>query len=86
MFFRLIFDERAASLSRVPSHSGQTVNVTARSTKARTCGCNESGSLASKELADLRDQAGVGEVDALDLDFGRLLVEQGVEFFFRELA
>ena len=30
-----ILEERAASLSRVPSQSGQLVNVTARSTKAR---------------------------------------------------
>ena len=34
-----IFDDRAASLSRVPSHSGHVVKVTTRSTKARTCGC-----------------------------------------------
>ena len=40
-----IFEERAASLSLVPSHSGQVVNVTARSTKARMCGCIASGSL-----------------------------------------
>ena len=39
MFFRLIFDDRAASLSRVPSHSGQVVNVIARSTNAPMCGC-----------------------------------------------
>jgi len=30
-----IFDERAASLSRVPLQSGQGVKVTARSTNAR---------------------------------------------------
>ena len=30
-----IVDERAASLSRVPSQSGHVVNTTARSTKAR---------------------------------------------------
>ena len=42
-----IFDDRAASLSRVPSHSGQVVNVTARSTKARMCGCIASTSLDS---------------------------------------
>src|SRR5205823_6048256 len=34
-----ILDDRAASLSRVPPHAGQGVNVTARSTKARMCGC-----------------------------------------------
>ena len=45
MLFFLIFDERAASLSRVPSHSGQVVKVTARSTNARMCGCIASRSL-----------------------------------------
>ncbi len=42
-----IFDDRAPSLSRVPPHSGHVVKVTARSTKARMCGCIASGSLAS---------------------------------------
>ncbi len=46
----LIFDERAASLSRLPPHSGQVMNVTARSTKARMCGCSESTSLDSIDL------------------------------------
>ena len=45
MLIPLIFDDRAASLSRVPSHSGQVVKVTARSTKARMCGCIASTSL-----------------------------------------
>src|SRR3712207_7603703 len=36
MLMPSIFDERAASLSRVPSQSGQVVNVIARSTKARS--------------------------------------------------
>ncbi len=40
-----IFDDRAASVSRVPSHSGQVVKVTARSTNARMCGCIASLSL-----------------------------------------
>ena len=47
MLIPLIFDDRAASLSRVPSHSGQVVNVTARSTNARMCGCIASTSLDS---------------------------------------
>ena len=47
MLIPLIFDDRAASLSRVPSHSGQAVKVTARSTKARMCGCIASTSLDS---------------------------------------
>ena len=45
MLIPAIFDDRAASASRVPSQSGQVVNVTARSTKARMCGCIASRSL-----------------------------------------
>ena len=47
MLMPLIFDDRAASLSRVPPQSGQAVKVTARSTKARMCGCSASTSLDS---------------------------------------
>ena len=47
MLIPSIFEERAASLSRVPSQSGQVVKVMARSTKARMCGCIASRSLAS---------------------------------------
>ena len=47
MLIPSILDERAPSLSRVPSHSGQVANVTARSTKARMCGCIASTSLDS---------------------------------------
>ena len=42
-----IFEERAASLRRVPPQSGQVLKVTARSTKARMCGCSASTSLES---------------------------------------
>ncbi len=44
MLIPWILDERAASLSRVPSHSGQVENVTTRSTNARTWGCSASTS------------------------------------------
>ena len=47
MLIPSIFDARAASVRRVPAHSGQVAKVTARSTKARMCGCSESRSLAS---------------------------------------
>ena len=47
MFRPSIFEERAPSLSRVPPHSGQAANVTARSTNARMCGCIASVSLES---------------------------------------
>jgi hypothetical protein len=46
-----IFDDRAASLSRVPSQSGHVVNTTARSTNARTCGCIASTSLDSIDFS-----------------------------------
>ncbi|SLJ82493.1 Uncharacterised protein [Mycobacteroides abscessus subsp. abscessus] len=45
MLMPLIFDDRAPSLSRVPSHSGQVRKVIARSTNARMCGCIASRSL-----------------------------------------
>ena len=50
MLIPSIFDDRAASLSRVPSQSGQVVNVTARSTNARTCGCIASLSLERNDF------------------------------------
>ena len=45
-----IFDDRAAWLSRVPSHSGQAANVTAWSTNAPMCGCIASLSLDRKDF------------------------------------
>ena len=45
MLMPRILDDRAASLRRVPPHSGQAVKVTARSTNARMCGCIASRSL-----------------------------------------
>ena len=47
MLIPLIREDRAASLSRVPPHSGHVVKVTARSTNARMCGCIASLSLES---------------------------------------
>ena len=47
MLIPAIFDDRAASLSRVPSQSGQVMKVIARSTKAPMCGCIASRSLES---------------------------------------
>ena len=47
MLIPLILDDRAAALSRVPSQSGHVSKVTARSTKARMCGCIASMSLDS---------------------------------------
>ena len=49
MFFPPIREDRASWVSRVPSQSGHVVNVAARSTNARTCGCSESMSRASIE-------------------------------------
>ena len=50
MLIPLIFEDRAASVSRVPPHSGQVVNVTARSTNARICGCIASTSLDRNDV------------------------------------
>ncbi len=47
MFLPLIFEDRASSVRRVPSHSGQVGKVMTRSTKARMCGCIASTSLES---------------------------------------
>jgi hypothetical protein len=47
MLIPLILDDLASLASRVPPHSGQVMNVTARSTKARMCGCSASTSLDS---------------------------------------
>ena len=56
-----IFEDRAASLSRVPPQSGQAVKVTARSTNARMCGCSASGSL-ERTTSGPWDQALVGRL------------------------
>ena len=44
MLMPLIVDDLAPFDSRVPSHSGQTPNVMARSTNALMCGCRDSTS------------------------------------------
>ncbi len=46
----LIFDDRAAAVSLVPSHSGHVPNVAARSTNARMCGWSASRSLDSMDF------------------------------------
>ena len=57
MLLPLIFDDRASSVRRVPSHSGQVVKVIARSTNARMCGCIASLSLDRIDFWIVRDQA-----------------------------
>ena len=47
MLMPAIFELRAPALRRVPSHSGQGAKATARSTKARMCGCIASTSFDS---------------------------------------
>jgi hypothetical protein len=66
-----IFDERAASLSRVPPHSGQVAKVTARSTKARMCGCMASTSLDRKDCWMRGISPIVGDVEVVDLHLDR---------------
>ena len=50
MLIFLILEDRAASLSRLPPQSGHAANVTARSTKARMCGCIASTSLERNDF------------------------------------
>ena len=50
MLIPLILDDRAASLSLLPPHSGHVAKVTARSTNARMCGCIASTSLDRKDF------------------------------------
>ena len=86
MFLPSIFDDLASGVSRVPSHSGQVWNVITRSTKRRTCGCSASTSLESIDFWTFGMTPFVREVDALDLDLGRLLVEEVVHLLLRVLA
>ena len=85
MFLPLIFDDSASWVSRVPSQSGQVWNVIARSTKAADVRLHRLDVLGEHRLLDLRDDALVGEVDALDLDLGRLRVEEVVQLLLGEL-
>jgi hypothetical protein len=80
-----IFEDRAClpQPGAVAVRAG--VNVTARSTNARMCGCIASTSLDSIDFWMRGIQTLVREVDALDLDLGRLLVEQVVELPLGEL-
>jgi len=50
MLIPTIFDERASALSRVPSHSGHTSKVIARSTNARMWGCIASTSFERNDF------------------------------------
>ena len=86
MLIPLIFDDRAASLSRVPSHSGQVGERHRPLHEGADVRLHRVDVLGQHRLLDLRDQALVGQVDALDLDLGRLLVEQVVQLLLGELA
>ena len=85
MLIPSIFDDRAASLSRVPPQSGQAVNVDRPLDEGADVRLHRVDVLRQHRLLDLRDQALVGQVDALDLDLGRLLVEEVVELLLGEL-
>ena len=85
MFLPPIFADRASLLSRVPLHSGQVVNVTDPLHEAPDVRLQRLDVLGEHRLLDLRDHALVGEVDALDLDLGRLLVEEVVHLLLRVL-
>ena len=74
-----IFDERAASLSRVPSHSGQVGEDHGPLHERADVRLHRVDVLGQERLLDLRDQARVRQVDPVDLDLGRLPVEQVVQ-------
>ena len=63
----------------MPSHSGQVGEGDRPLDERPDVRLHRLDVLGQHRLLDLRDQALVGEVDALDLDLGRLLVEQVVE-------
>ena len=50
MFDPATREASASWVSRVPPQSGQAVKVTARSTKARMCGCSAATSLDRKDF------------------------------------
>ena len=85
MFLPLIFEDRASLLSRVPSHSGQVCEGDRPLDEGADVRLHRVDVLGEHRLLDLRDHALVGEVDALDLDLGRLLVEQVVQLLLGEL-
>ena len=85
MFLPLIFDDRASLLSRVPSQSGQVGERDRPLDEPAYVRLHRLDVLGEHRLLDLRDQALVGEVDALDLDLGRLGVEELLQLLLREL-
>ena len=86
MLMPSIFDDRAASLSRLPPHSGQAREGDDPLDERPDVRLHRVDVLGQHRLLDLRDQSLVGQVDALDLDLGRLLVEEVMELGLGEVA
>ena len=79
MLMPLILEERAASLSRVPPHSGHVGEGHRPVHERADVRLHRLPVLGEHRLLDPRDQPLVGEVDAVDLSLGRLAVEEVVQ-------
>ena len=79
MLIPSIFDDRAASLSRVPPQSGHDAERDRPVHERPDVRLERVDVLGQHRLLDLRDQPLVGQVDAVDPDLDGLLVEEVVE-------
>ena len=85
MLIPLIVDDRADSLSRVPSQFGHAAKHRGALDEGLDVRLQRVDVLAEHRLADLGDQALVGDVDLLDLDLAGLAVEQVVALALGEV-
>ena len=79
MLMPLIFDERAGSLSRRPVALGTRGERHGSLDERPDVRLHRVEVLGQHRLLDLGNEALVGQVDALDLDLGRFLVEEAFE-------
>ena len=86
MLIPLIFDDRAASAEPGAVALGAGREGDRPLHERADVRLQRVDVLGQHRLLDLRDQPLVGQVDALDLDLGRLLVEQVVQLLLGELA
>jgi hypothetical protein len=86
MLIFLIFEDRAGAASRVPAHSGQVGEGDGPLHEGADMRLHGVHVLGQHRLLELRDHPLVGQIDAIDLDLGRLLVEQVTQLLLGELA
>jgi len=86
MLIPLIFDDRAASLSRVPPQSGQALKVDRPIHEGPDVRLQRFPVLGEDRPLDPRDQPLVGHVDAVDLHPHRFVVEEVVQLRLCVLA